>query len=132
MKIPASGKIYSTNEGNSPNWLLPMKTYVESVKAKSYSARYVGSMVADVHRTILYGGIFAYPADKKSPKGKLRLIYECFPMAFILEQAGGMAVTGANRTLDIQPGSIHERSAIVLGSPNDVKEYISFEQNNPN
>lgn len=77
-------------------------------------------MVADVHRTILYGGIFAYPADKKSTKGKLRVLYECFPMSFIVEQAGGKATTGTKRVLDLVPKEIHERSSIFLGSSEDV------------
>jgi fructose-1,6-bisphosphatase I len=84
-------------------------------------------MVADVHRTLLTGGIFAYPADKKSPKGKLRLLYECFPMAMIVEKAGGRATNGKDkRVLDLQPQSIHDRSSIVLGSRLDVDDYESF------
>jgi fructose-1,6-bisphosphatase I len=79
-------------------------------------------MVADVHRTLLYGGIFAYPADKKSPSGKLRLLYECFPMAYIMEHAGGRATTGRTRVLDLQPEKIHERAGIFLGSEDDVKD----------
>uniref|UniRef100_A0A3P8W550 Fructose-1,6-bisphosphatase 1 n=1 Tax=Cynoglossus semilaevis TaxID=244447 RepID=A0A3P8W550_CYNSE len=91
-----------------------------------YGSRYVGSMVADVHRTLVYGGIFLYPANVKSPKGKLRLLYECNPMAFIMEQAGGLATTGAMNVLDIQPSTIHQRVPVVLGSPDDVQEYISI------
>jgi len=78
-------------------------------------------MVADVHRTLLYGGIFAYPDDKKSKRGKLRLLYEAFPMAFLTEQAGGIATTGTERVLDVQPKDIHERCPIFLGSTDDVK-----------
>ena len=82
--------------------------------------RYVGSMVADVHRTLLYGGTFSYPADKKNKKGKLRLLYECFPMACIMELAGGAASTGKGRVLEVRPESIHERCPIHLGSTEDV------------
>lgn len=83
-------------------------------------------MVADVHRTLLYGGIFAYPADKKSKNGKLRLLYECFPMSYLVEKAGGLAAAGKDRILDIFPLSIHDRAPIVLGSPENVKDYIAF------
>merc|ERR1711982_231673 len=95
MKLPEAGgkKIYSCNEGNSSSWDQPIKDYVKNCKTSGYSARYVGSMVSDVHRTLLYGGIFLYPADKKSTKGKLRVLYEGFPMA-MTEQAGGVASTG--------------------------------------
>ncbi|XP_038659806.1 fructose-1,6-bisphosphatase isozyme 2-like [Scyliorhinus canicula] len=91
-----------------------------------YSSRYVGSMVADVHRTLKYGGIFMYPANKKSPKGKLRLLYECNPMAFIMEQAGGKATTGTQPILDVKPEYIHQRVPLIMGSPDDVEEYLSF------
>jgi len=106
IRIPSRGAIYSINEGNSLHWEDPVKEYVNSKKfpeegGKVYSLRYVGSMVADVHRTLLYGGIFLYPADKKSPNGKLRVLYECFPMAFIMENAGGKSITGRGRILDI-------------------------------
>ncbi|PQP97943.1 uncharacterized protein Pyn_20866 [Prunus yedoensis var. nudiflora] len=85
-------------------------------------SRYIGSMVADVHRTLLYGGIFLYPADKKSPNGKLRVLYEVFPMSFLMEQAGGQSFTGKERALDLVPNKIHERSPIFLGSYDDVEE----------
>merc|ERR1711988_896083 len=96
VKFPADGgkKIYSCNEGNALNWDQPIKDAVQTFKETKYGARYVGSMVSDVHRTILYGGVFLYPADKKSPKGKLRVLYEGFPMALIVESAGGIASTG--------------------------------------
>nr|XP_005304353.1 fructose-1,6-bisphosphatase isozyme 2 isoform X2 [Chrysemys picta bellii] len=93
-----------------------------------YGSRYVGSMVADVHRTLMYGGIFMYPANQKSPKGKLRLLYECNPMAFIIEQAGGMATTGTETVLDVKPESIHQRVPLILGSPDDVQEYLACVQ----
>jgi fructose-1,6-bisphosphatase I len=126
IKIPSQGKIYSINEGNSVYWDTRTTSYIRQVKSlpSPYSARYVGSMVADVHRTLLYGGIFMYPADKKSPKGKLRLLYECFPMAFIMEQAGGIATTGTQRILDVQPYGIHDRSPIFLGSPDNIKDLL--------
>ena len=128
IQIPSRGKIYSVNEGNSMYWPPAVQHYVNSIKfpegdnAKPYSARYIGSMVADVHRTLLYGGIFMYPADKKSKKGKLRVLYECFPMAMIVEQAGGKASTGTSRMLELTPQTIHERSPIYLGSRQDVED----------
>jgi len=128
VKIPPGGgkKIYSCNEGNSCNWDAPILDAVAQFKAEGYSARYVGSMVSDVHRTILYGGIYIYPADKKSAKGKLRVLYEGFPMALIVETAGGIGSTGlfqgkVQRMLDLVPGSIHDRCPVILGSPRDVK-----------
>lgn len=131
MTIPDRGKTYSVNEGNSQYWDDQCKAYFSHLKdlPKPYSARYVGSMVADVHRTLLTGGIFAYPADSKSPNGKLRLLYECFPMAMIVERAGGRATDGkGNRILDIQPSNIHQRTPIVLGSKHDVEDFESFDK----
>ncbi|XP_022153721.1 fructose-1,6-bisphosphatase, cytosolic isoform X2 [Momordica charantia] len=127
IKIPKEGKIYSVNEGNAKNWDGPTAKYVENCKfptdgSSPKSLRYVGSMVADVHRTLLYGGIFLYPGDKKSPSGKLRVLYEVFPMAFLIEEAGGQAFTGKIRALDLVPKKIHERSPIFLGSYDDVEE----------
>ncbi|XP_050214552.1 fructose-1,6-bisphosphatase, cytosolic isoform X2 [Mercurialis annua] len=105
IKIPKKGKIYSVNEGNAKHWDGP-----------------TANMVADVHRTFLYGGIFLYPGDKKSPSGKLRVLYEVFPMSFLVEEAGGQAFTGQQRALDLEPKNIHERSPIFLGSTEDVEE----------
>lgn len=127
IKIPQKGKIYSVNEGNAKNWDEPTRKYVENCKfpkdgSSPKSLRYIGSMVADVHRTLLYGGIFLYPADKKSPSGKLRVLYEVFPMSFLIEQAGGQAFTGKEKALDIVPTKIHQRSSIFLGSYDDVEE----------
>ncbi|KAJ3677909.1 hypothetical protein LUZ60_001712 [Juncus effusus] len=127
IKIPKKGKIYSVNEGNAKNWDVPTAKFVEKCKyptdgSSPKSLRYIGSMVADVHRTLLYGGIFLYPADKKSPNGKLRVLYEVFPMSFLMEQAGGQAFTGKERALDLIPTKIHERSPIFLGSSDDVEE----------
>jgi len=124
IRIPKKGKIYSINEGNAQNWDEPTKAYVAAAKATKppKSARYVGSMVGDVHRTLLYGGIFAYPGDQKNPNGKLRLLYECNPMSFIVEQAGGRASTGTKRILELTPTSLHQRCAVWLGSPDDINE----------
>jgi len=127
IKIPPRGKIYSVNEGNASFWYPACTEYFNSLKfppsgKNPYSARYIGSMVADVHRTLLYGGVFAYPADKKSKNGKLRLLYECFPMAFLVEQAGGQATTGTMRVLDILPTQIHARAPIFLGSKDDIQD----------
>uniref|UniRef100_W5KYC7 Fructose-1,6-bisphosphatase 1 n=1 Tax=Astyanax mexicanus TaxID=7994 RepID=W5KYC7_ASTMX len=133
VKIKKRGKIYSLNEGYATYFDPAVTEYLQKKKfpedgSAPYGARYVGSMVADVHRTLVYGGIFLYPANVKSPKGKLRLLYECNPMAFITEQAGGMATTGAVNVLDIQPENIHQRVPVVLGSPEDVQEYIAIYQ----
>lgn len=124
IKIPENGgkRIYSVNAGNSELWDLPTSEFVRWTKRQKnrYSLRYIGSMVADVHRTLLYGGIFMYPADFQNRSGKLRLIYECFPMAFLVEAAGGMASTGTQRILDLKPKSIHERAPIFIGCKRDV------------
>ncbi|KAF2400879.1 inositol phosphatase [Trichodelitschia bisporula] len=130
MRIPRKRAIYSVNEGNSCYWEEPVKAWVEELKnpeegGKPYSARYIGSMVADAYRTLLYGGIFAYPADKKSPKGKLRILYECAPMALVFENAGGLAVCSKmNRMLEVVPEHIHDRSGIFLGSHDEVQKVI--------
>lgn len=128
MKIKPRGKIYSINEAYEKYWYDPVKEYVKSKKypanGKPYGARYIGSMVADVHRTLKYGGMFAYPATKEAPKGKLRLMYECNPMAFIIEQAGGKATTGTIPILDVIPENIHQRSPIFLGSREDIDDVI--------
>jgi fructose-1,6-bisphosphatase I len=128
IRIKPRGKIYSINEGYAKSWYEPVTKYVESKKfpdnGKPYGARYIGSMVADVHRTLVYGGIFAYPATKDTPKGKLRLLYECNPMAFIVTQAGGKATTGTMDVLDVQPEAIHQRVPIFLGSSDDINDVI--------
>ncbi|KAF2001996.1 inositol phosphatase [Amniculicola lignicola CBS 123094] len=130
MRIPKTRAIYSVNEGNSMYWEEPVKEYVNSLKypaegGKPYSSRYIGSMVADAYRTLLYGGIFAYPADKKSPKGKLRILYECAPMAMVFENAGGLAVDShMKRMMDVVPEHIHDRSGIFLGSEGEVQKVI--------
>nr|CAI5849105.1 unnamed protein product [Callosobruchus analis] len=128
MRVPPKGKIYSINEGYTHIWDDAIKEYIgnkkDPAKGSPYNARYIGSMVADVHRTIKYGGIFLYPATKASPKGKLRLLYECIPMAFIMTQAGGLASNGKIPILDIKPTAIHERTPIFLGSKDDVQEVL--------
>ncbi|KAH0830571.1 fructose-1,6-bisphosphatase class 1/Sedoheputulose-1,7-bisphosphatase [Lanmaoa asiatica] len=130
IKIPPRGKIYSFNEGNSMYFYPPVNAYLSSIKypktGSPYSARYIGSMVADVHRTLLYGGIFGYPDDRKSKSGKLRMLYEAFPMAFLTEQAGGLATTGTKRILDLVPKNIHERCSVFLGSRDDVRDLMKF------
>ncbi|XP_059911142.1 fructose-1,6-bisphosphatase isozyme 2 [Gadus macrocephalus] len=131
VKIKPKGKIYSVNEGYAKYFHPSINEYLNHKKypgdgSAPYGARYVGSMVSDIHRTIAYGGIFMYPANEKSPKGKLRLLYECNPIAFLIEQAGGLATTGTQRILDVQPESLHQRVPFVVGSPDDVAEYLSF------
>lgn len=121
-------RIYCINEGNSHVWLDDMKEYVEQyrIPENKYTQRYIGSMVADVHRTLLYGGMFCYPADAKNMDGKLRLLYECFPMAKIMEEAGGRAITGkmnAGRILDIIPQKLHQRVPVLLGSAAEIAKY---------
>ena len=126
IKIPKKGKIYSINEGNAIAFDKAVETYVEMCKrpkvGKHKKARYIGSMVADVHRTLLYGGIFMYPPSEANPRGKLRLLYELSPMSFLIEAAGGRAIDGKVDVLDIQPKEIHERAPVFLGSADDVTE----------
>jgi fructose-1,6-bisphosphatase I len=127
ITIPKRGKIYSINEGNSIRWEDGMKRYVEYLKAEDkdtgrpYSSRYIGTLVADFHRTLLYGGIYAYPGDKKNPEGKLRLMYEANPLAYIVEQAGGRASNGTRWVLDVRPTSLHQKTPLFIGSEEDVK-----------
>ena len=126
ITTPKKGKIYSINEGNYLYWHPGLKKYIKWLQEEDtktqrpYSSRYIGSMVADIHRNLLYGGIFMYPADSRSPNGKLRLMYECNPMAFIVEQAGGRASNGKQRLLDVKPDSLHQRTPIFIGSEEDV------------
>lgn len=132
MKIPARGNYYSVNEGNRQLWSEGFRRYIDHLQTpdpgsrRPYKSRYVGSMIADIHRTLLYGGIFAYPADHKNPNGKLRLMYEANPMAMILEQAGGRATDGFTRILDIQPQNVHQHVPVLMGSMEDVLEAESF------
>jgi len=135
MKIPKDGVIYSINEGYYAHFPDGVKKYikycqVEDEKTKRpYTSRYIGSMVADIHRNLIKGGIFIYPVTASAPKGKLRLVYECNPMAFIVEQAGGKASNGYDRILDLDVNELHQRSAIFIGSENMVhkaEELMSF------
>ncbi|MFO7798758.1 class 1 fructose-bisphosphatase [Rhodohalobacter sp.] len=128
FKIPKEGHIYSINEGSYNSWAEGLKKYIKYCQVEDestnrpYTARYIGSMVADLHRTLIKGGIFIYPASTRYPQGKLRLMYECNPLSFIIEQAGGTAIDGKERIMEKKPGSIHERSPIYIGSPENVKK----------
>ena len=127
MKVPAAGNIYSLNEGNYVHFPEGVKKYLKYAQTQDiatnrpYTSRYIGSMVADIHRNLIKGGIYIYPTTAGSPKGKLRLLYECNPMAFIVEQAGGVASDGFNRILDIEPTELHQRTAVFIGSSEMVK-----------
>ena len=129
IRIPKKGKVYGINEGNISTWHPGQRAFVEYLRTtdkasgRPYSLRYSGAMVADVHRTLLEGGIFMYPADMRDPakpKPKLRLLYEVAPMSMIAEQAGGRSITGTERVLDIKATDYHQRAAILVGSPDDV------------
>jgi fructose-1,6-bisphosphatase I len=128
IQIPKRGKIYSINEANYYDWDPALQTYINNLKSgkgesgTKYSARYIGSMVGDIHRTLLYGGIFGYPGDAKNPNGKLRLLYEGAPMSYLLEQAGGKSTTGSQRVMEIAPKGVHQRVPVFLGSPEDIDE----------
>jgi fructose-1,6-bisphosphatase I len=126
IKCPPSGKIYSVNHGNFFQYDEGVKRYIDRCQKKGvdgpYTQRYIGSMVADVHRNLIKGGIFMYPATKDKPKGKLRLMYECNPFAFIMEMAGGRATDGRRSILDIQPKELHQRTPFFAGSKDMMKE----------
>ena len=141
IRCPDRGNCYSVNEGNYSRWTPEIQNWAQWVKGDGaatapatdgaefktpYGARYVGSLVADAHRTLMKGGIFAYPADSKSKNGKLRLLYEANPMAFLFEQAGGGATNGKDRILDIMPTELHQRTPLVIGSKDDVAAYRQF------
>jgi fructose-1,6-bisphosphatase I len=134
IRTPARGRIYSVNEGNYARWSDGIKRYIDWLKMtdpdtnRPYSARYVGSLVADFHRNLLYGGIYLYPGDARIPNGKLRLLYEAAPLAFVAEQAGGAASDGTRRIMEIAPATLHQRTPLLLGSPEDVRECESFVQ----
>ncbi len=129
IRLPKRGKIYSCNEGNYNYWDPKVRAFIDYLKAGEgtgrvpYSSRYVGSLVADFHRTLLYGGFFMYPPDTRDPKatrGKLRLLYEANPVAFLAEQAGGAATTGEKDVLDVEPQDLHERTPLFIGSEEEV------------
>ena len=130
MKFPKDGNIYSVNEGNYVHFPQGVKDYIKYCQREEedrpYTSRYIGSLVADFHRNMIKGGIYIYPTSSKAPKGKLRLLYECNPMAFIAEQAGSSATDGENRILDIQPTSLHQRTPLYIGSKVMVDEAMSF------
>lgn len=121
LRMPARKKIYSVNEANADGFPEQFRRYLKWAHAEGYTSRYIGSMVADIHRTLVNGGVFLYPPTKKHPDGKLRLLYEANPMSFLVEQAGGTSVTAdGRRTMDLQPGKLHERVPLVLGSRDEV------------
>ncbi|MBM4259256.1 MAG: class 1 fructose-bisphosphatase [Deltaproteobacteria bacterium] len=132
IRIPKRGSTYSINEGRRSEWFPPTKGYVDYVQqsdkttGRPYSARYVGSLVADFHRTLLKGGIYLYPPDPKNKDGKLRLMYEANPLAMVTEQAGGNASNGTHRILDLVPTSLHQRTPLLIGSADDVSQAESF------
>ncbi len=134
LKIPSSGTIYSINEGNYVHFPDGVKKYIKYCQVEDlatkrpYTSRYIGSMVADIHRSIIKGGIFIYPTNSSAPTGKLRLVYECNPMAFIIEQAGGKASNGFQRILELPVTDLHQRSAIFIGSADMVSQAESFMQ----
>jgi len=124
LRIPRAGKTYSVNEGNRRSFPEGYQRYLDWAQSNGYSSRYSGAMVADVHRILLNGGVFLYPPTKKSPEGKLRLLYEVNPMAMIIEQAGGKASTGTERVLEAQPRALHQRIACCIGSPDEVDHVV--------
>ena len=126
LKMPEDGKTYSINEGSANSFSQPVRDYIQYCKDKNYTARYIGSLVADFHRNMLKGGIYIYPATAKDPNGKLRLMYECNALAFISEQAGGKASDGNVRILDIELKDLHQRTAFYVGSKNMVEKAQSF------
>jgi fructose-1,6-bisphosphatase I len=126
VKMPEQGPYYSTNEANAASWPAAYREYVAmllrgELGGQPYSARYIGSLVADFHRTLLKGGVFLYPPTDKAPQGKLRLLYEANPLAMIAEQAGGAAVNGKERILEIRPEGIHQRTSLIVGSWREVE-----------
>jgi len=132
IEIPKRGKIYSCNQANMDQWDKPMQDYITDLQTgkcqtgTKYALRYIGSMVGDVHRTLLYGGIFAYPADQTNKNGKLRLLYEGAPMSFLVEQAGGKSITGHSRVMDVPPIGVHQRVPVILGSAEDIDECYGY------
>lgn len=125
VRIPRSTKTYSVNEAYASQFPPGYRAFLDAAKGEGYSSRYIGSMVADVHRTLLNGGVFLYPPTAKQPAGKIRMLYEANPLAFIIEQAGGMAYSGLKRTLDLKPSKLHERTPIAMGSPEQVDALLA-------
>jgi fructose-1,6-bisphosphatase I len=130
MRMPEEGKIYSINEGSANSFSKAVRDYVQYCKDNNYTARYIGSLVADFHRNMLKGGIYIYPATAKDPNGKLRLMYECNALAFIAEQAKGKASNGELRILDIEPHELHERTSLYVGSKLMVEKAEGFLKQN--
>ena len=130
VRSHGSSHVYSANEGNSGKWNDPDLNWVEHVKSQSYSGRYIGALVADFHRNLMKGGIYAYPGDQSSPDGKLRLLFECAPLAFIAEQAGGAASNGTTPIRDIEPTQLHHRTPMYIGNADEVALLASFHQSN--
>jgi fructose-1,6-bisphosphatase I len=134
IQIPARGQVYAVNEGNMQKWPEGTRKFVEHLKARDkqtgrpYSARYSGCLVADVHRVLLGGGVYLYPAEVDKPEGKLRLLYEANPLAMVVEQAGGKASTGMMRIMDVEPKSLHQRVPLLIGSRDDVTLAEDFMQ----
>jgi fructose-1,6-bisphosphatase I len=129
MVTPEFGSIYSINEANYHKWDERIRNYVEhlkNLKERQYTSRYIGSLVADFHRNLLKGGVFLYPGDNKNPRGKLRLLYEACPLAFIVEQAGGLAVDGDNNILDIIPENLHQKTPLIIGSKFEVELFKKY------
>jgi len=128
IRVPKQGNIYSVNEGYFPLFSKKDQDYISSFKTgvKPYKARYVGAMVSDVHRTLLKGGVFMYPSDTKNPQGKLRLMYEVNPMSFIMQQAGGLAISGNINPLEIKPNDFTQRVPVVMGSREEVERYMKL------
>ncbi len=132
IEIPEEGKVYSVNEGNSDTFPVAYQRYLAYCKEKDkashrpYSARYIGSLIADFHRNLLKGGVFLYPPTQSAPNGKLRLMYECNPMAFLVEQAGGSAHSGSERILQVAPTELHQRVPVIMGSKNMVNKVLEF------
>lgn len=130
LKIPEKGKYYSCNEANIDAFPAHYRTYLEQLKGdnthEGYSSRYIGSLVADFHRTLLKGGVFLYPQTEAHPNGKLRLLYEANPLAFIAEQAGGVAINGEQPILRIQPTNIHQRTPLIIGGCHEVESFLGI------
>jgi fructose-1,6-bisphosphatase I len=130
IQIPAHGSVYSVNEGNFWQWDESIREYIRYVhRTEGYTARYSGAMVSDIHRILVQGGVFLYPGILPKPEGKLRLLYESAPLAFVIEQAGGRATTGLVDILDIVPKKLHQRTPLIIGSKKDVAKVESFIQN---
>lgn len=131
MRTPKRGRIFSVNEGNYNLWPERIRRYIDHLKepgdgGRPYTSRYIGSLVADIHRNLLYGGIFLYPEDENNKEGKLRLLYEASPIAFLAEQAGALATTGRGPIMEVEPVELHQRVPLIVGSEEDVRECLRY------